>query len=380
MYRFAPLILVFIAVLSSPYLPLPVQETFLALSLTIRSLIVFILPLIIGGLLFRTIVNLAGKATYIIGIIFVCVCCSNFINTMLSHFVGQWIYGFEMSMTNPAENALNLQPLWHFELPKLIPNNWALFSGIVLGFLGTFFWKKKSISAANFIEKIITYILKIVIYLVPFFILGYLVKLRHDQLISGIFQEYAQILGVIVAVQISYIIFVYFILSKASFKNFFNHLKNMMPAAICGFSTMSSAASMPLAIIGVEKNTSNKDLAKSVIPATVSIHLVGDCFAIPILAYAVLKNYGVSAPDMTSYLIFAFYFVITKFSVPAIPAGGIITMIPILESYLGFNSSMSTLITALYMLFDPIITCTNILGNGAFAKFIDYLVKTPSKA
>jgi Na+/H+-dicarboxylate symporter len=82
---------------------------------------------------------------------------------------------------------------------------------------------------------------------------------------------------------------------------------------------------------------------------------------------------------MLYYLIFAFHFVIAKFSVAAIPGGGIIVMIPILEKYLGFNSDMSSLITALYILFDPIITGINVLGNGAFAKVIDKLIRlTPA--
>jgi Na+/H+-dicarboxylate symporter len=46
-------------------------------------------------------------------------------------------------------------------------------------------------------------------------------------------------------------------------------------------------------------------------------------------------------------------------------------MLPILETYFGFDSSMLSRITALYILFDPVITCTNVLGNGAFTKMMD---------
>ena len=67
------------------------------------------------------------------------------------------------------------------------------------------------------------------------------------------------------------------------------------------------------------------------------------------------------------YLIFACYFVMAKFSVAAVPGGGILVMLPILERYLGFDATMLSLITALYILFDPIITCANVLGNGGFA-------------
>jgi hypothetical protein len=76
-------------------------------------------------------------------------------------------------------------------------------------------------------------------------------------------------------------------------------------------------------------------------------------------------------PSLLSYLTFSLYFVIAKFSVAAIPGGGILVMLPILEAYLGFNAEMMSLITALYVLFDPVITCANVLGNGAFAKLID---------
>jgi Na+/H+-dicarboxylate symporter len=46
-------------------------------------------------------------------------------------------------------------------------------------------------------------------------------------------------------------------------------------------------------------------------------------------------------------------------------------MLPILEHYLGFTGEMMSLITALYILFDPVITSANVLGNGAFAKMMD---------
>ena len=147
----------------------------------------------------------------------------------------------------------------------------------------------------------------------------------------------------------------------------------MLPAAIAGFGSMSSAAAMPLTIIGAEKNSKNSDLARSVIPITVNIHLVGDCFAIPIFAFAVMKSFGIAEPSFAAYLTFASFFVLAKFSVAAVPGGGILVMLPILEKYLGFNAEMLSLITALYILFDPVITCANVLGNGGFSQVVEKL-------
>jgi Na+/H+-dicarboxylate symporter len=147
----------------------------------------------------------------------------------------------------------------------------------------------------------------------------------------------------------------------------------MIPACLTAVSSASSALAMPITIMSTQKNVKDKELAGSVVSATVNIHLLGDCLAIPMLAYAVLKNYGLPAPSLESYCVFAMFFVIAKFSVAAIPGGGIIVMTPILEKYLNFTPEMSTLIIALYVIFDPIITGFNVLGNGAFAKLMDNL-------
>jgi Na+/H+-dicarboxylate symporter len=223
-------------------------------------------------------------------------------------------------------------------------------------------------------ERIISLILKGIVYLIPLFVAGFVVELQEDGVISTIAKDYTVIFAVIAMAQGTYLLLAYFLINKANFQQFINSLKNMLPAAISGFSTMSSAASMPLMIIGAENNSKNKDLANAVIPATVNIHLVGDCFATPIFAYAILKSYGLAEPSLWQYLIFVFYFVLAKFSVAAIPGGGILVMLPILEEHLGFNSHMLSLITALYILFDPVITCANVLGNGAFAQMMDRLV------
>jgi Na+/H+-dicarboxylate symporter len=197
--------------------------------------------------------------------------------------------------------------------------------------------------------------------------------MQADGTMQTILKDYKMIFLVIFAAQFAYIIFAYAALNYFKPGDFINNIKNMLPASIAGFSTMSSASVMPLTIVGAEMNARQKPLVRSIIPATVNIHLVGDCFAIPIFAYAIMKSFGVAEPSLLTYLIFMFYFVLAKFSVAAIPGGGIVVMLPILESCLGFNSEMLSLITALYILFDPVITSANVLGNGMFAKLIDTL-------
>ncbi len=367
---FVLIAVVLAVVFLDPFISLTLKQTLYALSLTIKEIIVALLPFIIFGLLFKASVTLASGATRIIGLILVLVCISNFVSTFLSHSVGSWIYHFDLSMIKPKEFQ-GLQPLWTLTLPKLIPNAGAMFAGIILGILASIFCPQPAQKIALKIDKWVGGLLKSFVYLIPFFVTGFVINLQYDGVVATIAKDYTSIVGVIALACFSYIFLVYFLLSSGKIKTFANCIKNMLPAAISGFSTMSSAASMPLTIIGVENSVKNKDLSRSVVPATVNIHLVGDCFAIPIFAYAVLKSFGMNEPSLLSYLTFSLYFVMAKFSVAAIPGGGILVMLPILESHLGFNAEMMSMITALYVLFDPVITCANVFGNGAFAKLID---------
>lgn len=368
MFRKMPFILLSVILLIfflDGIIPAPVKSVLYALSLSIKSVIIFVLPTIIFMLLFKTLAKLASNATKIILLILFAVCCSNFISTMISYNVGSAIYQFDLSIALPKDFS-GLEPAWSFSLPKLIANDHAMFSGVILGILCSLFSPSLAVSISNVFEKVVNVVLKMIIYVIPVFIAGFIVKLINDKLLENIVHDYAIIFALVALAQFSYIAFIYWASNQFQFSKFVESLKNMLPAGIAGFGSMSSAAAMPLTIIGSEKNCSNPNLARLVIPATVNIHLIGDCFAIPIFAFAVMKNFGVAEPTLVGYCIFAFYFVMAKFSVAAIPGGGIIVMLPILESHLGFSAEMASLITALYILFDPVITCANVLGNGGF--------------
>ena len=379
MFRKMPFVLVaviLVIILLDQFIPLSLKQFLYSLSLSIKSLIVFILPVIIFGLLFKASINLASRATAVIALILIGVCCSNFLSTFISHYVGIWIYNFDLSIILPHDSG-GLELLWELVLPRLIANDKSMFLGLALGIILAKIKPTIAIICADIMSLVIDKILRLVALVIPIFVTGFVVKLQYDGVVSMIVRDYSLIFAIIALAQYSYILLAYLLLAKGRISNFVYYLKNMLPAAIAGFSTMSSAASMPLTIIGTENNLKNKDLARSAIPATVNVHLLGDCFAIPIFAYAILKNYGIAEPSLVNYLIFSFYFILAKFSVAAIPGGGIIVMLPILENYLGFNADMMSLITALYILFDPVITSANILGNGAFAKLLDRALESP---
>jgi Na+/H+-dicarboxylate symporter len=346
------------------FIPIGVKSVVYALSLSIKSVIIFILPFLIFMLLFKTISQLSKGASKFILLILAAICCSNFLSVMISHQIGSAVYNLDLSLSVP-KGAEGLVPAWTFHLPKLIANNHAMFAGIALGIFFSFFKKSVGQKIAGQFEKIVKGILNGLTLAIPVFISGFVIKLIHDKMLKSIIADYSLIFLIVTLSVFTYIALIYLIGSRFQFSNFVSSIKNMLPAAITGFTSMSSAATMPLTLIAAEKNAGKS--SQLTIPLTVNTHLMGDCFAIPIFTYAIMKNFGMMEPSLMSYLIFSFYFVMAMFSVAGIPAGTIIVMLPILESQLGFTGEMSSLITALCILFDPIVTCANISGNGGFA-------------
>ena len=352
------------------YIPYELKTFLYGISLSVKSVIIFTLPWVIFGLLFKIAAQMVQKATKLLLLILLGICLSNFITSIVGGYIGSMIYGFEYHIASPEEGTSSLEAMFMLKLPHIIANNVAMIAGILLGLLGGKFFPRLAMPVAKVFESLITRILMMIKYVVPFFVAGFLLKLQHEGMVLSIVKNYGMIFITILIVVTAYLAFWYFIAAEFSLRRFIKSLKNMMPACVIGFSSMSSAAAMPMMIEGAAKNSNHPDIAKSIIPIGVNFHLIGCSLSIPIMIFAILKNFGVAEPSLWSYLIFSCYFVVAKFSVAAVPGGGIIVMLPIIESCFGFNADMLSLITALYILFDPVITTCNILGNGCLASIL----------
>lgn len=367
--------MVLVAIWFGPVMSTYSKQFFYSISISLSGALIFIMPLLIFFLLFSSLFNMSGYVIWLLALLLPAICLSNFVTTMMAYFSGVAVISHLDMLSSSLPNLQDQLPLlWKINFPVIISNQKAMVLAIALAIIGILSKKQqenKLVKVLQFMAKIsnklATNILqKGIVPVLPLFVFGFLLKLEHDDLLSLLISKYGLLFAIILCIQLTYVMLLYFIAAKFNLRKWVFFLKNMLSAWMVGFTTMSSAAAMPLTLNASLKNTSS-DIPKAAVPATVNIHLVGDCIAIPILALALLVSFDLGLPDLNNYLIFALYFVVAKFAVAAVPAGGIIVMLPILEQYLGFNSSMTLLITTLYILFDCVITSTNILGNGVFA-------------
>lgn len=375
-----PLLLLAILVLPlflGSYVSAPVKAFFYSLSLSMKAILLFLLPFIIFSFVFSAIMNLkSGVFKFILALVSM-IFISNCAAIFTGFTVGSLVLPKLAIQAHAQNESALLAPLWTLEIKNWIPNQYALIAGFVLGIIFSF----RKVSTAEKIAKKLnfyanTFLKKVFIPLLPLFILGFVCKLEHDALLAKALRTYGPVFFVVVGTQITYLLFLYLCAAKFSLPTFFTYIKNVLPATITGFSTLSSAATMPVLILCTEKNLPEPAVADMVIPATINTHTLGSAIGITILSLTTLLAFGHALPSFYDFFEFGLIYALAKFAVAAVPGGAIIVVGPLLETYFHFTSEMIGLITAIYMLFDPFGTATNVTGNGffpiAFSRLYDF--------
>jgi Na+/H+-dicarboxylate symporter len=266
-----------------------------------------------------------------------------------------------------------LEPCFSFSLPRIVSNDVVLVLGALSSLVLFFTVNRAAMAVSGILERFTRVYFRILVPMMPIFIIGTALKLQSEGVLSQMFKQYLPILLVFMLSACIWIFLQFLTACNFKFQRLSSCLGSIVPAVTTAFSTASSASALPLSIKAAEKNTSNNS-AGIIVPSSVNIHLVGDCFFIPMIAIAIMNSFGQELPGIVIYSLFAVHFVLAKFAVAAIPGGGIIVMLPILQDYLGFAADMQAVAMALYMLFDPLITACNVGGNCALAIFFDKIV------
>lgn len=363
--------MILVVFLAGDYIPVGIKDFFYTISVLIKDLLVLALPYIIFAYLFSTLVALQnGAILFVISLVF-WVVFMNFMGLNIAYFASSLLT--EMSGLAPVESdaSRELVSMWKLPVPAflkaILKNEYGLIlgvlSGIGLGALNVNGLKEISDrlkSGASFILN------KMFIPVVPFFILGFILKMEHEGTLAYVLKQYGPVYLLIAAVQIVYLLSLFAIGAKLNPKTWLNYLRNMLPPVITGISTMSSAAALPFSLTAAEQNTQNPLIARSVIPSTVNINLMGDSMGVPLMIIATMVTFGLGIPPYGLFLAFVMQYVMYMFTVAAVPGATIIVMTPVIQEVLGFNAEMIGLVTALYILYDAIGTTMNVMGNGAF--------------
>lgn len=354
------------------YLPMEVHQGLYSISLFIKDLLLWLLPITVSLFIAHSIASFEKKAPLFILFLFMFEALSNSMSVWYSFGCGHFAAGYLRSL-EPQQFSDSFDPLWR--LPLLKPVWWGAdkgtFAGLLMGLLAVFkFPRLQSIITRGKVaaERILT---RIFARLIPIFILGFVARMYKTQLLHQMFSQYAEILLWLLAGLVSYIALLFLVGSGFSIIRFLRHVKNLLPAAGISFSSGCSLSTMPWTIEGTAKNLDDPDLAKAVIPATTNIQQIGDCIANTFLCFLIYLHFNGHVPPFSVWMPFAFVFVLARFATAAVLGGAIFIMLPIYEAYLGFTPEMIAIILAFNVILDPLITCSNVIANGALCRIFE---------
>lgn len=364
-----------LAFLIGDHLPVTWVSYAYSISVLIKDYLMVLLPFVVFSYMASALIAFEQRAPFLILIILSLVTLSNGIAVLISYGTGKLFLPL-ITLTHP-ENVFStkevIEPLISFSLPMSADK--ALFVGLVIGIIGSF-WPHPSLKKAIYsLRDYMTILLqKTFIPFLPLYVFGFVLKLEYEDSLDILIHNYGQVFLLTLCLLFSYIFIIYVLGSRLNFSKVKETLRNMIPAGLTGFSTMSSAATMPVTLEATEQNLKDREFADLIIPTTANIHLLGDALSIPIAVLFVMLLSGQSLPDFSTYLVFTFYYCLTKFSAAGIPGGGVLVLLPVFQKYLGLSPEMASFVATLYILQDPIFTAFNVMGNGGFAILIHQLL------
>lgn len=354
------------------YFPLQFKEIALAVSLLCKELIIFLLPLIIFSFVLSGLTELQSESVKVVAILLPLVCMSNFAGLWASYLLSTPILTHSALKVTVITPDVVLNPAFTIHLPTIIKNDWALLGAILVAFANNFF-KSTYIPVFGKVINIFANILlkRVICRILPFFVFGFIIKMQHEGSLLLIIKEYSMILCLVAILAYGYIALLALALCKFNIRIALRKCSNLLESVFIGLVSMSSAAAIPSTIVASERNLENPKIARFIVPATANMHLLGDCFAIPIIACAMMASFGDHYPSISEYLIFSVKGVLAKFAAAAIPGGSALIFAPILIDTFGFSSEMITAFLTIYLIFDPIATSSNVFGHGMFAMLFE---------
>ena len=365
-------------VLLGNFIPMQFVQVSYTFSVLFKELLGLILPFMVFFFVMAGILSFQRNAPLVLAILLGTIFFSNAIVALVSYGTMSLFSPFVSCERTDAILAptATIESLIPFSIPVPVSAIHALLAAISLGI---FFSVVRVPRVVSIINQVKSWIEKALMYgfipLLPLYVLGFLLKIYHEGLLSCLLAQYGGAVVLILSMQILYLILMYLLASGFSVSRAFGAIKNALPSYLTAFSTMSSTATVPVSIKAAEENTGTTGLPSMAMPIMANVHLLGDSIGTPILAMVTMLVFTGTLPGLMQYAVFVFYFCTTMFAVSGIPGGGILVMIPILVSQLGFTPQMISIITTLYFLLDPFGTAANVMGDGALVIMVNKILK-----
>ena len=173
-----------------------------------------------------------------------------------------------------------------------------------------------------------------------------------------------------------WLLLLYGLAALYSKKNSWQVLKFYLPAYFTALGTMSSAATLGVALECIRKSpVLDKKVSDFSIPLFANIHLCGSVLTEVFFVCVVSQLLYGRLPELSALVLFIFLLGVFAVGAPGVPGGTVLASLGIVISVLGFDDAGTALLIAIFALQDSFGTACNITGDGALTLITDTFIE-----
>ena len=275
-------------------------------------------------------------------------------------------------------SAVKITPYLRIEIPAAISIMGALVFAIILGLGIT---RIKSPTITGFIQEFNGIIGDLIrhglIPVFPYLVCTVFMEITAKGQLVPTIKAFFMVLLLIIPTQLIWLAVLYTLAALYTRKNAFSVLKTMLPAYFTAMGTMSSAATLPVALECAHKVPFlRKESVNFCIPLFNVVHLSGAAAAITMSAMVVTILTKGQTPSLETFLPFIILLGFIEVAAVGVPGGSVTAALGILESTLGLDQSGLGLMVALFMIQDSFGTAANVTGDAALTMIVDKAMHT----
>ena len=347
------------------------NESFMNIVVTAKHLlgqvITFCVPLIVIGFIAPSITRLGKSASRMLSVALVLAYTSSVGAALFSMAAGYTLIP-HLSIVSSVDGLKELpEVIFALEIPQIMSVMSALVFSVLVGLAVTWTKAERTAELLEEFQKIVLEIVtRVIIPILPIFIACTFCSLAYEGTIT---RQLPVFLKVIIIVMIGHFIWMallYGLAGAYSGKNPMEVIKHYGPAYITAVGTMSSAATLAVALRCARKSSVlREDMVNFGIPLFANIHLCGSVLTEVFFVMTVSQILYGSIPSLGTMVLFCLLLGVFAIGAPGVPGGTVMASLGLITGILLFNDTGTALMLTIFALQDSFGTACNVTGDGA---------------
>ena len=347
------------------------NETFMNIVVTAKQLlgelITFCVPLIVIGFIAPSITRLGKNASRMLMVALILAYVSSVGAALVSMVAGFNIIP-HLSIVSTAEGLKELpEVIFELSIPQIMSVMSALVFSVLIGLAVT--WTKADRTAElleEFQKIVLEIVTRVIIPILPVFIACTFCALSYEGTITRQLPVFLKVIIIVMIGHYLWMTLLYLIAGAYSGKNPLEVVKHYGPAYITAVGTMSSAATLAVALRCARKSSVlRKDMVDFGIPLFANIHLCGSVLTEVFFVMTVSQILYGSMPSLGTMILFCVLLGIFAIGAPGVPGGTVMASLGLITGILLFNDTGTALMLTIFALQDSFGTACNVTGDGA---------------